>query len=186
MRFKDHSRLIGSHALLSPSNPAWVNYDEEKLDTVVAASFAARRGSDLHELAQRLITLGIKLPETRQTLNQYVNDCIGFRMTPEQPLVYSPNCFGTTDAISYRQKFLRICDLKNGTVPAKFPQLRIYAALFCLEYGVLPTEIGIELRIYQNDDVMVEEGDPLVITQIMEHIVFADRLIERRKEEVYG
>lgn len=186
MRFNEHLRLVGNHALLSPSNPSWVNYDEEKLGAVVTASFAARRGSELHSLAQQLITLGVKLPDTNQTLNRYVNDCIGFRMKPEQILVYSPNCFGTTDAISYRQKLLRIFDLKNGVTPAKFPQLRIYAALFCLEYDVEPTTIEIDLRIYQNDDVMVEEGDPLVIKQIMEHITFADRYIERLKEEVYG
>lgn len=186
MQFKDHSRLIGSHALLSPSNPSWLNYDEEKLDSVVTTAMAAKRGTDLHHLAQQMITLQVKLPETGQTLNRYVNDCIGYRMKPEQTLVYSANCFGTADAIRYKKQLLRIFDLKTGTTPAKFPQLRIYAALFCLEYGINPLDLKIDLRIYQNDDVMVEEGDPLDITQIMQHIIFADRLIERRKEEVNG
>lgn len=60
----------------------------------------------------------------------YVNDAIGFKMTPEQPLFYSENCFGTADAISYRNKLLRIHDLKTGLIPAHMEQLMIYAALF--------------------------------------------------------
>jgi hypothetical protein len=163
-----------------------VNYDDVKLDSAVHAYMAARRGTKLHELAQGLIEVGVRLPDTGQTLNRYVNDCIGFRMKPEQTLFYSVNAFGHADAISFRQNLLRIFDLKTGINETKFMQLRIYAALFCLEYGCKPTEIETELRIYQNDDVRIEAADPLEISSIMSKIIYADRRIRELKEEVYG
>lgn len=186
MRFNDHSKLAGCHATLSPSKYSWVNYDEEKLDNMVYASMAARRGSELHDLAQRLIRLGERLPETTRTLNQYVNDCIGYRMTPEQTLFYSPHCFGTADAIGFRKKLLRISDLKTGVNECKFVQLLIYAALFCLEYRVNPIDITTELRIYQNNEVRQHEADPLEIHSIMDKIKFVDRRMNEIMEEVYG
>lgn len=186
MRFNDHSRLSGSHALLSPSKYAWVNYDDDKLDATVIASFAATRGTELHELAQRMIRLGVRLPETTATLNQYVNDAIGFRMTPEQMLFYSPNCYGQADSMSFGKNKLRIHDLKTGITRCKMTQLEVYAALFCLEYGFKPTAIEIELRIYQNDAVEIMEGDPLTITRIMDIIEVFDRRINELREEVYG
>lgn len=186
MRFREHSNLSGSHALLSPSSYHWVNYDEDKLDFKITTAFAAKRGSDLHDLAQRMITLGVKLPETAQTLNAYVNDAIGFRMKPEQTLFYSPNCYGTTDAIGFRKQKLRIHDLKTGVIPTKVTQLEVYAALFCLEYGFKPIEIETELRIYQNDEVQIFEGDPLMIMNIMDKIVVFDRRIEELRTEAYG
>src|SRR5688572_1422085 len=76
--------LVGTHAFLSPSNPAWINYDEDKLDRVFYASMAARRGTEMHELGYSLIRLRVRLPDTPTTLNMYVNDAIGFGMTPEQ------------------------------------------------------------------------------------------------------
>lgn len=186
MRFKEHLNLSGSHALLSPSTYHWVNYDEDKLDWKITTSFAAKRGTDLHDLAQRMITLGVKLPDTNATLNQYVNDAIGFRMKPEQILYYSPNCYGTTDAIAFRRNFLRIHDLKTGVTATKVTQLEIYAALFCLEYGFKPIELEMEFRIYQNDEVQEYEGDPLMITNIMDKIVVFDRRIEELRMEAYG
>jgi hypothetical protein len=186
MRFREHSNLSGTHALLSPSNYHWVHYDEHKLDARVIASFAARRGSDLHDLAQRMIKLGVKLPDTTQTLNMYVNDAIGFRMAPEQTLFYSVNCYGTADAIGFTRNKLRVHDLKTGIIQTKVTQLEIYAALFCLEYGFKPTEIEIELRIYQNDEVQIYDGDPLMITNIMDSIVVFDRRIEELRKEAYG
>lgn len=186
MRFKEHLNLNGTHALLSPSTYHWVNYGEDQLDRKVATAFAAKRGSDLHDFAQRAITLGVKLPDTGQTLNAYVNDAIGFRMTPETTLFYSYNCYGTTDAISFRHNFLRIHDLKTGITPASIKQLEVYAALFCLEYGFKPMDIEIELRIYQNDEVLIYDGDPLTIMSIMDKIVVFDRRIEELRTEAYG
>lgn len=186
MRFREHSNLSGSHALLSPSTYHWVNYDEDRLDQKIVTAFAAKRGSDLHDLAQRMITLGVKLPDTTQTLNAYVNDAIGFRMTPEQTLFYSANCYGTTDAISFRNNKLRIHDLKTGVTPTKVTQLEVYAALFCLEYGFKPVEIEMEFRIYQNDEVRIYEGDPLMITNIVDKIIVFDRRIDELRMEAYG
>jgi hypothetical protein len=183
-----HSKIAGSHALLSPSSYHWVNYNEQQIDARIHASFSARRGSDLHELAQRMITLGVKLPETTETLNRYVNDCIGFRLTPEQALFYSMNCFGTADAIGFNshKKMLRIFDLKTGITKVKITQLVVYAALFCLEYDFKPIEIEMEFRIYQNDEVEIFEGDPLEVTSVMSQIVTFDKRIEELRMEAYG
>jgi hypothetical protein len=147
------------------------------------AAMAARRGTELHEFAHDAIRLGIKLPRSQKTLNMYVNDAIGYRMTPEQVLFYSRNSFGTADAISFRSGLLRIHDLKNGITPTSEHQLEIYAALFCLEYRMKPFEIEMELRIYQSDEVRVYEGDPDVITHIMDRIVVFDRRIEELRME---
>jgi hypothetical protein len=145
---------------------------------------ATQRGTELHEFASNAIRLGIKLPATKKTLNQYVNDAIGFRMNPEQILFYSQNAFGTADAVSFRKNFLRIHDLKTGITPASFEQLEIYVAFFCLEYGVKPFDIGIELRLYQNDEVSVFTPDPDNITHIMDRIVTFDKLIDKTRAEV--
>ena len=105
----------------------------------------------------------------------YVNDAIGYRMSPEQILYYSDNCFGTADAISFKRNKLRVHDLKTGVTPTSEHQLEVYAALFCLEYRFKPFDISIELRIYQNDEVRVYEGDPDQVTHIMDKIVTLDK-----------
>ena len=108
MKFNDHSRLIGCHAFLSASQYHWVNYDDDKLIERFNTYQASQRGTQLHEFAATCIELGQRLPRSPKTLNLYVNDAIGFHMTPEQVLYYSENCFGTTDAICFRNDFLRI------------------------------------------------------------------------------
>jgi hypothetical protein len=182
--FRRHSLQPGSHALLSPSNYHWVNYDEDKLDRVYFTQLAARRGNDLHALACEMIRLGVKLPEDQKTLSMYVNDAIGYRMTPEQVLYYSENCFGTTDAISFRANVLRVSDYKSGVSSTSFSQLDIYVALFCHEYRFSPFDIKIEERIYQNDEVRLVEPDPVHITYVMDRIVTLDKRIKTLKEEV--
>lgn len=184
MRFNQHSQLAGKHAFLSASKSSWVNYDEEKLDRVYVANLAAQRGTDLHQLANDCIRLGQKLPEhPPNTMSLYVNDAIGFRMTPELTLFYSPNCFGTCDAISFRKNKLRIHDLKTGLRLTSERQLEVYAALFCLEYVFRPHDIDIELRIYQNDEARIYEADPDVIAHIMDKIVTFDRRLNQIREE---
>ena len=116
----------------------------------------------------------------------YVNDAIGFRMKPEQVLYFSMNCFGTADSISYddRTGFLRIHDLKTGETPAHMEQLMIYAALFCLEYNKKPEELsGIELRIYQSDQVIIYTPEPEEVAGIMGKIVIFDKRINQLKLE---
>lgn len=183
MLFNTHSQLVGRHAFLSASKYAWTNYDDEKLDRVFLASLAAQRGTELHAFAHEAIRLGIKLPRVPKTLNMYVNDAIGFRMTPEQILYYSDNCFGTADAISFRRGVLRISDLKTGVRPVSERQLEVYAALFCLEYRMKPFEIEIELRVYQNDEVQIYVVDADVITHIMDKVVTFDQRIEAIRME---
>jgi hypothetical protein len=114
----------------------------------------------------------------------YVNDAIGFKMTPEQTLYYSENCFGTADAISFKNGLLRIHDLKTGVTPANIKQLYIYAALFCLEYKIKPSEIDMELRLYQSDDFIVDNPEIDDIVPIMDKIVSFDKLIDKMKSEV--
>jgi len=115
-----------------------------------------------------------------------VNDAIGFKMTPEQKLVYSYNCFGTADAISFRNNVLRIHDFKSGEQPASMNQLEVYAALFCHEYDVRPRDIKIELRLYQSNEVLIHEPSPHDIERIMDKMVIFDRRIEMIKSGEEG
>ena len=181
MNFNNHSRLEGLHAFLSASKYHWINYDEEKMILTYTSWQAAQRGTELHALASQCIKLGIKLPKTRNTLNLYVNDAIGFKMETEKILYYSSNCFGTTDTISFRKNFLRIHDLKTGKTPASIKQLLIYNALFCLEYNIKPVDIETELRLYQSDDVLVHNPEPEEVYNIMDKIITFDKRIEELK-----
>lgn len=184
MNFNTHSHLIDKHAFLSPSKYHWVNYTDEKLVQSYTNYEAAARGVRLHEFARECIELGIKLPRSRKTLNMYVNDAIGFKMIPEQILYYSENCFGTTDAISFRRKQLRIHDYKSGVTPASVKQLEVYAALFCLEYDVDVNDIFIELRIYQLDDVIAHQPLPEDILYIMQKIIDFDLKIDKINNDI--
>ena len=185
MIFNKHFNLEGRHAFLGASKYSWINYDADKLRESYLSAQARYRGTQLHELASQLIKLGIRLPDTNQTLNLFVNDAIGYRMQSEQVLYYSENCFGTADAISYREreKKLRIHDLKTGATPASMKQLYIYAALFCLEYAMDPHSMDIELRIYQFDDFETEVPEVTDILQIMQRIRSFDLLLKELHEE---
>lgn len=182
MIFNRHSDIVGKHAFLSPSNYHWLNYDDQKLEARFHAARAAQKGSDLHALAHEAIRLGVKLSRSNQALSTYVNDAIGYQMECEQLLYYSDNCFGTADTISFRRNKLRIHDLKTGISATSEKQLEVYAALFCLEYGVDPFSIDIELRIYQRDEIRIYEPMPEAILAIMDKIIYADRQIEALKE----
>ena len=183
MNFHEHSEFIGEHAFLGASKYSWLNYDENKLIESYLNHLAVQRGTELHELAAEHVRLGIKMPKTRKTFDAYVNDAIGFKMTQEQPLVYSTNCFGTADAISFRNGKVRIHDLKTGKTPASMKQLLIYLALFCLEYDIKPADIEAELRIYQNDDISVLEPEADEIVSIMNKIKSSDKIISDIKEK---
>ena len=183
MNFNKHSNLEGQHAFLGASKYHWLNYDKEKLAAVYRNHLATIKGTVLHEFAAQCIRLGQKLPKSQKTLNMYVNDAIGFKMIPEQVLYYSENCFGTADAISFRNKFLRVHDYKSGSVLAHMEQLEIYAALFCLEYDVKPGEIEMELRIYQNNDIVIYNPTAEEIVPVMDKIITSDKIIQRIKEQ---
>lgn len=182
MTFNDHSKLKDQHAFLSASKYHWINYDSEKLMNAYLKWRASERGTELHDFARRAIQLGVRLADNTKTLNRYVNDAISFKLTPEQVLYYSDNCFGTADAIGFRNNFLRIHDLKTGDSPSSFHQLEVYAALFCLEYNKIPSDkLKMEFRIYQNDDFRVYDPNPEDIKAIMNKIIDFDKQIEELK-----
>ena len=181
MNWNDHSRLAGQHAFLGASKYHWLNYDTQRLVDAYMNYQAKERGTRLHAFAAECIDLKQKLPKSKKTLNAYVNDAIGFRMTPEQVLYYSENCFGTADTISFNDNFLRIHDLKTGAVPAHMEQLFIYDALFCMEYRIKPEDIRIENRIYQNDDILIASPEPADIQAIIEKIKEFDTIIAELK-----
>ncbi len=217
MIWNDHSKDVreGTHAFLSPSQYSWLNYDRETLIARYRNRYATSIGTILHSFACERIKYGIKvtrytrsdillellrngIPENSidmdiifDNFKNYVNDAIGFQLTPEQALVYSENCFGWADAISFSEekKILRIHDLKTGLTPASMKQLEIYAALFCLEYKKRPGEIDIELAIYQTmadedgyyADINTEQADAETIAHHMDKIIALDKWIKRYK-----
>ncbi len=183
MIFNKHSNLEGQHAFLSASKYHWINYDDEKVANSYANFLTIQKGTVLHEFAAQCIKLGQKLPKSKKTLNMYVNDAIGFKMSPEQILYYSDNCFGTSDAIAFRDNMLRIHDLKTGQTPTHIEQLEIYASLFCLEYRVKPSDIDIELRLYQNDEIMIFNPTAEDIVPIMDKIITFDKIIKKIQKE---
>lgn len=181
-QFLNHKNLEGCHAPFSASQNSWLRYSDEKAIDYLKNKKAAELGSRLHAWAAETINLGIRQAKSKKTINMYVNDAIGFKMSTEVVLFYSENFFGTADAISFKDGFLRIHDLKTGKTPVHIEQLMIYAALFCLEYKVKPAEIEIELRIYQNDEVIYHNPEPEEIMEIIDKIIHLDNLISKYKE----
>lgn len=188
MPLNKHFELIGKHAFLSPSKYHWLNYDRATLYQSYDNAMAAARGTKLHAMAKDLIDEHIKLRGNSTTLAAYVNDAIGYGMTPEQPLFFSENCFGTADALLFKSGSLRIHDLKTGITPAHMEQLEIYAALFFMEYerifGVNPANTKVELAIYQNDDVQEYTPDKDRMEEVIYNIREKDGWLEEMKGEV--
>lgn len=186
MNFVKHLNLEGLHAPFSPSQPSWLRYDDQKALDVYLNKKAAEIGTRLHAWAKETIDLGIKQPRSRKTIYAYVNDAIGFKMSTEVVLYYSDYFFGTADAISFRNGTLRIHDLKTGKVgkiESHLEQLEIYAALFCLEYKVKPSEIDIELRVYKTDEVVCHNPTAEDILPIMDKIVHLNKILEKNDYE---
>lgn len=208
MIFEKHLNLQGKHAILAPSQPHWLRYTDDQLYQKYVSGYSQAMGTSLHELAETLIYNNLKLKKgdkltvlshllsdgiPKEVIDieriysnfmTYVNDAIGFKLTPEQVLYYSDYCFGTADAISFRNNFLRIHDYKSGTNPAKMEQLLVYAALFCLEYKIKPGEIETELRIYQNDEIVFHNPTADEILPVMDAIIHHSKTLERINEGV--
>ena len=211
MIFNKHLNLEGKHALLGGSKYHWIN-DTSKEDKLkrIRSFYISDFGTALHEVAQKRIKYGFKLTKSDkksviidileagipeivlrsidfemvfENLQAYVNDAIGFKMTPEQILYYSDYCFGTADAISFRDGYLRIHDLKNGLMPAHIEQLEVYAALFCLEYKIKPIDIQMELRIYQNNEVLIHNPEVDEIVPIIDQIIAYNKFITKIQKE---
>ena len=192
MRFNNHYNLSGLHAPFTASQSAWLRYDDEKAKEAYERKKSAELGTRLHAWAKNTIDLGIKQPRSKKTLYEYVNDAIGFKMSTEVVLYYTDRFFGTADAICFREDkktgryVLRIHDLKTGVVgdPDKhFEQLKVYAALFCLEYRFKPEEIDIVLGVYKKDEVAFCEPEPEEIVEIMNKIIHLDKLLAKIDNE---
>lgn len=117
--------------------------------------------------------------EVYGTVKKFVNDSIVEHMESEQEVGYSEKFWGTSDAIKYKNGLLQVFDLKTGTSQAKPEQLYIYAALYCLQHTVNPFENLIEIRLYQNDDVYIENPDPKLIMDIMDKIVHLNKVLTK-------
>jgi len=212
MNWNDHSKLVGKHAILSPSGYSWINYDpgdesRTKLLNRYYSEYAQVIGTIVHDYARKRITYKMPLKKSDKSallfylidngvpknvidmdyifenLLYYVNDAIGYSMSPEVVLYYSENCFGTADTIQFKKNQLRIHDLKNGRIQAHMEQLEIYAALFCLEYDKKPSDINIELRIYQPFNLMIMNPEASDIVPIMDQIVSQDKFLSKVKNE---
>lgn len=203
MNWNEHSDLEGKHAVLGASQYHWLNYKPRELRHKLRPKYAPQIGTLLHNLAaEEYISKGIRMkkkdradvkeylieegiPKFAISMNlyfdnlyHYVNDAVKYRMDPEVVLFYSESCFGTADAISFQNGYLRIHDLKTGSGRVSIKQLQIYAAIFCLEYNLDPEDIKIELRIYQTDNFVVEKSTPDSIRNVMDTIVLFNRKIE--------
>ena len=214
--FNDHNDLRGQHALFSPSQSAWLRYDDDKIIEKIKGQYRTALGTEFHEFAATQINLTHKKSNIRaisqdvenyiytkytflkaidygmtlirhlsnvpkevyETLKYYINDGIGYGMKVEQPLEYSKNIFGTADTITFKvkDKSLRIHDLKTGDHPASMEQLEIYAALFCLEYDLRPSDIEIELRLYQLDGIAVSKPTVEDIVPIIDRIITVEKI----------
>ena len=218
--FNKHDEIRGKHSLFSPSQSAWIRYDEEKVAERVRNQYRTALGTEIHDFAATQIELGHRYTSVREikkeietfiytkytflsedlTLGEYgrklliylkfipkevfetticyINDGIRFGMITEQGLKYSEFVYGHADTISFKNNILRIHDLKTGKTPASMAQLRIYAAMFCLEYKYSPNDLKkIILRIYQNDDVVEEIAEPTTIMYIMDQIKYKSEYI---------
>lgn len=211
--FNDHSRdvISGAHAILSPSQSSWTNYDShEYLFNLVCSKYAQEIGTLLHKLAETAIKYKVKVPKIAarpmitlwllangiprgivdadkyvSNFVAYVNDAIGFDMEPEVILKFSDNAFGTADAIRFNEKkmHLRIHDYKSGVTKPCLRQLEVYAAYFCMEYNIKPKDLTMELRIYWQDQIIVGNPTAADILPLIDKIRESDKYIKTLKGE---
>ena len=208
MIFYKHKELEGQHAFLGASQFRWINWTDDILEKRFYSRYAAQIGTIAHEIAADLIQSRLKLRRTDHRMIElemyrhyipkgafepehvlfnmlpFVNDSIGFHMESEVILYFSPNAFGTADAIGFNDKelILRISDLKNGITKSHIEQLIVYAALFCLEYRKDPYKIRTELRIYQNLETLLYIPEPDEIKRFMNLIKSKDKLVKQYME----
>lgn len=226
MKFNDHSKLEGTHALFSASQSHWLRYDDDKIIDKFLNRNKVQLGTELHEYAKTQIDLmqrvssvkslmhdvatfiytkysltkdnpqpqvGMNLikslnympREVFETLKMYINDAIGYKMKAEVILYYSDISFGTADTIAFKNRFLRIHDFKSGQHKASIEQLEVYTALFCLEYRMkMGIDIDdVELRLYQNDEIVVHNPTIEDISEIMDMIIHVNKITENVDEE---
>ena len=219
MIWNEHLEIKGRHSLFAPSNPSWMNYSMEPEDEGVifqrfCSQYAALIGTITHEFAEDHIKYNQRLKKQHSSelliallkagipsividldyifpnVMNYVNDAISYRMDCEISLKYSEFCFGTADAICFRDikgKELRIHDLKTGKGATHLDQLLSYSALFFLEYGKLynaePNNTSVVLRIYQGGDILEDMPEPDRIYAASKQIIALDKRAAKWKAE---
>ena len=67
--FNDHSDLVGTHALFSPSQSAWLRYEDDKIAERVINQFRAPLGTEIHEYAAQQIFMSHKCTNIRALIN---------------------------------------------------------------------------------------------------------------------
>ena len=202
-----HPELVGKHALFGASKHSWLNYDDEKLVAAYYNSFAAPIGTAVHEFAREYISKRVPLTDDQGSKNSlfihliksnipanvisldklfynlmpYVNDAIGYKMTPEALVYYSDISYGWVDTIAYSRNLLRIHDLKTGDGPVSMDQLMIYAAEFYLEHKreANLSKSRTELRIYKNQEVVVHTPSNHEIAAVMDKIIHANTVVDK-------
>jgi hypothetical protein len=181
MPLEDISKYEGTHAFLSPSQPAWLRYTDTHLLDMYRQARATEMGTRLHAWAEETINLGIE-QKNRTILGQYVNDALGYRMEPEKLLFHTKYCYGTADTIifNHRKRTLRIHDLKTGVTKPHADQLKVYAALWCLSNAIEPSTITIICRFYHKVEGIIEFSPSAEeIKDIMNIILHHEKMLEQ-------
>ena len=87
--FNQHTDLEGKHAYLSASHHVWLNYDDEHFKDIFYSNLMKERGTQLHAFAEFANRMGRKMPRNHETINEFINDGLGYNMSPEVVLYYS-------------------------------------------------------------------------------------------------
>lgn len=167
------------------TNTRLTKQEAKKLIRVMLLTYEGRIEPETQNLIPSIPPEAYNVSSIAENFVNFVNDAIGFMMKVEVPLWHSEYAFGKPDAIIFdnRKKLLRIHDLKTGSTPAKFDQLEVYAAFYCLDYDIRPSDISFEFRIYQGGEILVEKPDADVIVPIMESAKWHTDLITELWED---
>ena len=171
------------HAMFSPSQPSWLHDTDEEFAARYSNKKAAELGTRYHEDAARMIQNRWRMSKSSDpvadNVRAYINDAIKYQMLPEVRLEGTQDFFGTADTIIFRRGLLRVHDLKTGTTKPHMDQLRLYAAYYCMQYGINPNDIQMDLRFYQNNEIVCYEPEFGVIADIISEVRHKDELKRR-------
>ena len=68
MSLNENSKLRGQHALFSPSQPSWLNYDDDEFLVKLVGKYRSSIGTEIHEWASAQIELCHKLTSVREII----------------------------------------------------------------------------------------------------------------------
>lgn len=178
-----HPELADRHAHLSPSKYSWIRYDDDKFTATWHRRMASIRGTQEHEYAAMAIRLGMRQPNTKSTLNMFINDSIRWKLEPEVALYADDLFFGHADAAGFRKNVFRVSDYKSGETPTSMDQLKCYVALFCIEFDMSPFDFAAEMRIYQFNEIREELADPHEIMIIIDRWKSFGKIADQMQRE---